>query len=557
MIDMNKLVDPADQPTQAPQAPYQDVGGGQNIIQPMPGQGQPMAPAPGQNLGIGQNQIMAAPSPVDNLYKWADYGMGTRPPAWTDYGDYQQQWNQMGANTYRDPSWPGHMVWNPYWGFMNYGEIMNQLEGGYTGGIQDMPGFSRLGEKWWEEYTPQDIYGSGVTEWPSSQGGGGGGDYSGTDFPWGDWMNFGGTADVPGQYWSEPWQAPTSTGFQYPSQWDMASDTLAGFAQGMPMTIPKSWRQAAGLGQEGIQTGFQQSAPWAWTQAQQMSGDIADTGMRSAAPWAWTRSQELANQMAKQEGKSVGQDPWYEQAKAVAQTDIEDAIKEAAEQAGLSGLRWSTPMGRSAQDIAGRTMGRVGLEWTGRELDALEQARQREQQAVNQLMGIGQGIAGLDEAAKARQMQAIQNLMGIGEGVAGLGESARNRQMQYGNMLMGVGQGISGLESQSMDRALQAAGMLPQLGQMYLNAPQDWAQQMFNMGQGMYGQTQGAYDRAYQDFLRMAPEQNPWLSQAFGLAGLPSNMVPQQYQQSFMSQLFGGLSSLIPGIGLMKMFGGG
>ena len=262
MIDMNQ-VNPADrvpqQPTQAPSAPYQDVGGGQNIIQPMPGQGQPYAPAPGQNYNIAGNQISGLPDPVDNLYKWADYGQGARPPEWT-YQQFpeqaQQAWQQMGSHIYRDPSWPGHMVWNPYWGFMNYGALVDQLEGGYTGGLQDMPGFTRLGENWWSEYTPQDIYGPGVTEWPGSQpgGGGGGGGGGGDDsasFPWEDWMNYGGDqSDVPGQYWSEPYAAPEGQGYQYPWQWGVAGTSepirlLNGRVMKPPNTLKDS------LGQQG------------------------------------------------------------------------------------------------------------------------------------------------------------------------------------------------------------------------------------------------------------------------------------------------------------------
>ena len=222
-----------------------------------------------------------------------------------------------------------------------------------------------------------------------------------------------------------------------------------------------------------------------------------------------------------QTGDPTSQDPWYQQAKGVAQTDIEDAIKQAAEQAGLSGLRWSTPMGRSAQDIAGRTMANVGLEWTGREMDALEQARQRQLQASNQMYGYGQGMAGLKESAAGRQMQGLGMMSDLGSQIANMRNQAQNRQ-------------------------LQASGMLQGMGQSYLDAPQQYAQNLMGMGSQMQGQQQQAYDRQSQEFLRMAAENNPWISQLFGLAGLQSNMQPTQYQPSGLSQILGFGSNFIP-----------
>jgi len=91
-----------------------------------------------------------------------------------------------------------------------------------------------------------------------------------------------------------------------------------------------------------------------------------------------------------QTGMPTYQDPWYQQARGVAETDIRNQIAQAAETAGMKGQRWSTPLAEQAQRIAGETMGRVGLGWQGRELDALEQARQRQLQATGQLAGLGQ-----------------------------------------------------------------------------------------------------------------------------------------------------------------------
>jgi hypothetical protein len=57
---------------------------------------------------------------------------------------------------------------------------------------------------------------------------------------------------------------------------------------------------------------------------------------------------------------------------------------------------------------------------------------------------------------------------------------------------------------------------------------------------------QQALDRAYQDFMRMAPEYSPWLQQLMGYVGLQPQVAPQQYGQSGLGSLFGGLLGMLP-----------
>jgi len=189
----------------------------------------------------------------------------------------------------------------------------------------------------------------------------------------------------------------------------------------------------------------------------------------------------------------------YQQAKGVAERDTTAAIKQAAEQAGLSGMRWSTPLGQTAQRIAGENMANLGLGFAGQEMGALEAARGRQMGGVDQLYGFGQGTTGLTEAAK--------------------------------------------------NRGMQAAGGLTGLGQQYLNAPQDWAAQMYQMGQGMQGQAQSGLDRYYQDAMRGFAENNPWVGQAMNYFGIPTQMGYQQYNPSTMSQI-GGVTS---GLGMLGL----
>jgi len=193
----------------------------------------------------------------------------------------------------------------------------------------------------------------------------------------------------------------------------------------------------------------QMQYPWAWEQASGVLGPMSETGM----PADW--------------------DPWYQQAKQVAQTDIQDQISQAAEQAGLSGLRWSTPLGRSAQDIAGRRMAELGQEWTSQQLGALENARGRQLQSTGQLAGLGQNYA------------------------------------DYENML---------------------------------------AQGAYQTGQGLMGAEQGIYDKQMQEFMRLAAENNPWLSMLFQLG--TGQGVAQQYQPSVITQMLGGAGAIAPLAGL-------
>jgi len=236
-------------------------------------------------------------------------------------------------------------------------------------------------------------------------------------------------------------------GFQYPSQWGTASDVFTQFAQGLP----------------------------------------------TQTPWQWQQGSDIASQMA-QSGMPTSYEPMYQQAKGIAERDTTQAIKQAAEQAGLSGTRWSTPLGQTAQRIAGENMANLGLGFAGQEMGALEAARGRQMGGVDQLYGFGQGSTGLTEAAK--------------------------------------------------NRGMSAAGGLTGLGQQYLNAPQDWAAQMYQMGGGMQQQNQSALDRYYQDYMRLSPENNPWVNQGMTYWGTPSQMGYQQYNPSTMSQIGGAASGL-------------
>jgi len=391
---------------------------------------------------IDMNQV---PGFSEGTYQWQDWQQ--------DYGvSPEQDW-------YRNPNWGDHVIWNPQAGYQDYTNVGDLYSGG-----GDFGSLNPQMDGNWQQYFPNrqvsthaQKQGQGQQQLP--------GNWGDMVNQWSQWLgqdqgnqvNLGDWRDVG----SQPSTGGTGQagGFQYPSQWGTASDVLTDFAQGMPTQIP----------------------------------------------WQWQQGSDIASQMA-QTGMPTSYEPMYQQAKSIAERDTSRAIDQAAEQAGLQGLRWSTPLGQTAQRIAGENMANLGLGFAGQEMGALEAARNRQLGGVGALQGFGAGTTGLTEAAK--------------------------------------------------NRGMQAAGGLHGLGVSYLQAPQDWAAQMYQMGGGMRDQGQTAIDRYRQDYMRMAPEFNPWMNQGMTYWGTPSQMGYQQYNPSTMSQVMGGLGSAgMMGMGLGSLCG--
>jgi len=392
-----------------------------------------------------------------------------------------QEWNKDFGVTpeqswYRNPTWGDHIVWNQDKGFQDYNTVGNLYKSG--GDYNTLT--TQQGDNWSQWFPDRKVSThaekqamDGVPGYGGNQGGfgicGGGQGGGQVSYNQGQNMNTQG-GQVPGMptqggnpqmgVMGAPVGQPVpqggnvGNGFQHPDQWGTASDVFTRFAQGLP----------------------------------------------TQQPWQWQEGSDVASQMASG-GMPTSYEPMYQQAKSIAQRDTDQAIKQAAEQAGLSGLRWSTPLGQTAQRIAGENMANLGLGFAGQEMGAQEAARNRMMGATDQLYNFGQGTAGLTEAAK--------------------------------------------------NRGMQAAGGLTGLGQQYLNAPQDWAAQMYQMGGGMQNQAQGGMDRYYGDFMRGSTENNPFINAAMNYFGTPSQMGYQQYNPSTMSQVggvLGGLGTLGLGI---------
>ncbi len=250
---------------------------------------------------------------------------------------------------------------------------------------------------------------------------------------------------------------PNTASPQYAPQWQTASDTLTGIATGQYMP---------------------------------------------AAPEAWTQTQDYLNQLIQNYGMPTSYAPAYQAAKKQTTYDIEDAIKQATEQAGLSGMRWSTPLGRTAQDISARAMAGLGSTWTTQEL-------------------------GAQESAMNRALQGVQALSGLG------GQQAQFAQLPYQN-------------------ALAATAQLTPLGQSYTDQYMNLAKTLLGAGTTMQAGQQDTANQFYQQFLRNTPEASSWMQQMLSLlGGSQGNAVPQQYQQSSSSSMLGILGSILPFLGML------
>lgn len=214
-------------------------------------------------------------------------------------------------------------------------------------------------------------------------------------------------------------------------------------------------------------------------------------------PSAWTTGLESLNQMVGT-GQPVSSDAWWGATQDVTNRNIQDAIKNAAEQAGLGGLRWSTPLGYTAQDLSGKYMGEASQQWADREMAAQEAARQRMLEATGQLYQYGQGQYQMDKDALARRAAA----------------AARGT----GQMNM-------------------AANQLMSLGGQKADLGLDVISKMFGMGTGMQDAQQQAINASYN---------NPYMNMAQGYL---SSATPQTYQPSWGSQLLGAAGEAAPFIG--------
>lgn len=329
----------------------------------------------------------------------------TSAPSWMGAGAYAKWW--QGSDPDYDPNDPtpeqrwwrspqvgGGIVWHPYWGWQDRSTVKSMYKSDEDVTWSDFTGwgFTQQLDQDWKKYFPD----AGTDDGSDT------GDYWSGTLDLGD--GAGGTAGVGGT-------SGTSGGATVATD----TNTLGSFSN-----YPSQW-----TGTENVLNYLGTNTPWQYDEA----GSIAS-------------------------GLASGVDPWYQAAQQRGRYDTQDAIKQAAEQAGLGGTRWSSVMGRSAQDIAGRNASSLAAEY-------------------------------------AQQVQ--------------------NARLQSAGLLEGLGTDVN-------NQLFQTAGGLQSLGSARAQYPIDLATSSYNMGQTNQETTQGALDKYYKEFLRTAAENNPYLALIYQMA---------------------------------------
>lgn len=240
-----------------------------------------------------------------------------------------------------------------------------------------------------------------------------------------------------------------------------------------------------------------------------LSGEISGGGGGSGAL-------DLARQRAEQmlgTGEPVDISGWWEAQKPLFQQQYEDTMRQMAEEAGLSGTRWSSVLQRNIADMIRRGETQLMAEAMSRQLAAEEAAKQRVLQVMGLLSQIGSSEAQAGMAASGQKLAALRELLGAGQYEAEF-------PLRLANALAGLGEGLYGMEQQ-------------QYGNVY-NPP--WLQAALNLsGQAMAGLPQ-TYQPSFWEQLAGAAGYIPDVVKIFQKT--PSTAVPKVYPSNLT---FGGL----------------
>lgn len=282
--------------------------------------------------------------------------------------------------------------------------------------------------------------------------------------------------------------------------------------------VPQASQQMLGTTAQGVDTtkqGQGAANPWAgvssyypqygqtttfnnypsqWQNANDTYSGFTSGAYNTNIPNQWNTATDWATNYL-QNGQAASAAPAYQAAKQAAQYDIKNTADQMAEQYGAMGLRGSSVLPSQVANYAGQTMAGLGAQYAQQELGAQQQLDQNKLAAISQLYGLGGGV--------------------------------------------------SGLTQQNAQNALSAAGGLAGLGGQYAQLPLNAASTAAGIGNSLYNQYSGIPQAQYQNWLQQQSYANPWLSYASNFTQ-NSNMVPQQYQQGFGSQMLDFASNLGP-----------
>lgn len=321
-----------------------------------------------QNIQYGQQQDPGSP------YGASDPGGGPIAPVQPSNDPYSAKWlkglpglyakgwgGQAGTEQawYRTPEWAGGVAWNPYWGWQD----RSKIKGLYGQG----------------DVTDEQMMGWNLTR-------------------------------NPGEDWEQYYQQ--LTGLTPEEGKAKQAAHMAG-----------QWGQGQGSqGQGGDMGGFD------WNSLNAQQGEVPSYGTgqfdfsQIPMPQEWGEASDFFANML-QTGKPTSSADWYTQAKQQAGYDVENAIKQAAEQAGLSGMRWSTPLGATAQRIGAESAAGLGTQFAQQQMSALEAARARQMQ-------VGVGLQGMGQYMTQYPMQLAGQAAGLGQQMYGMDQNAISQIFQ-------------------------------------------------------------------------------------------------------------------------------
>ncbi len=199
--------------------------------------------------------------------------------------------------------------------------------------------------------------------------------------------------------------------------------------------------------------------PAEWGQAGDYYRNIMGTQYQN--PEIWNQLAGLSTQMGTT-GNPVDTNGWYAANAPLYQQAFEDQMKQALEQAGMSGARYSSGTSRNIADMAQRMQMGLAQGQFNAWNTAQENAANRMLQGQNQMYGLGAG-----------QLQGLQNQQQLGMGAAG---GLTGIGSNYANLPLQVQAAMSGLAGQSQGMEIDP-----------------WTQMMA----GLLG-TQNAYPTTYQ-----------------------------------------------------------
>jgi len=259
------------------------------------------------------------------------------------------------------------------------------------------------------------------------------------------------------QYGYQNWPDVYKEGFSPTANWDMSGfqtpeRNKANYVWQDGKYVPKELANQGGQGGQGGQGAWQN-----WLK-QFLSGGQPSTGPEQIGPtYDWKGPMDYATNVMggiAQEGSPVDYSGWWGANLPAMQRTIEDQSKQAAEQFGLGGMRYSTPLQRNITDITGRETGNAWSDFYKMSLGGREAAKQRQLQAAGGLSGISQAGYGIQsdiasklmgggQSAMNTNQQQLMNLLGIfnqnnmtlpmwmQSGLGGLGTNTNFGQQQY------------------------------------------------------------------------------------------------------------------------------